>query len=85
MDVSNLTDQDTQYRLAGGGGKVAATWRPLPGNSRSQTSDPQNAWTIEFMLQDGTILSAAYPHPKVAVELMKSGNHYKIKAIRNAA
>jgi len=85
MDVSNSTDQDTQYRLAGGGGKVAATWQPLQKQSRSKCFDPTVPFTIEFLLADGTVLSHSFNHPKALVELVKTGNHYRIKAHNKAA
>jgi hypothetical protein len=86
MDVSNSTGQDTQYRVANGGAKAQATnWQPLLRQSHHQCSDPTTAFTIEFRLDDGTLVSHSFNHPKAAVELVKDGNNYKIKGIRTAA
>jgi hypothetical protein len=85
MDVSNSTDQDTQYRLAGGGGKTAATWQLLPKQSRYPCCNPTGSWTIEFLLADGTVVSHSFNHPKAIVELVKTGKHYKIRAHQAAA
>jgi hypothetical protein len=86
MDVSNTTGEDTQYRVANGVAKLAANWQPLPrGSSLQCCSKIEAPWTIEFRLPNGTVLSATFNHPKGGVELVKTGNHYSIKADKAAA
>jgi hypothetical protein len=85
MEVSNSSGQDTQYRVGHGGAQAGVNWQPLAAQESFRCTDPQAPWTIEFRLADGTVVSRTFQHPRAFVELVKDGNHYKVKTIRVAA
>jgi hypothetical protein len=43
---------------------------------------PQGHWTVEFKMPDGSIISETFYAPEVAVEIVKAGKHYKVKAAK---
>jgi hypothetical protein len=81
MDVSNGTGEGTDYRTGSGTPKTA-TWTHLPDKKVLHCADPKTPWTIWFRLKSGKTISATYDQPMVSVTLVKSGNSYKITAVK---
>ncbi|HXO18825.1 MAG TPA: hypothetical protein VOA87_02745 [Thermoanaerobaculia bacterium] len=89
MDVTNSSDQDSQYRVAGGeksgmgGGQTPSPpWKPLP---KKGADKPQlGPWTVEFKVGN-KVVSATITDPTDHVILAKQPDGtYQAKVIKTA-
>lgn len=93
MDITNSTDQDTKYKVAGGGGspmgghghphdfpiEEAVSWPTLHAGSKiSYTPKSSGPWTVYFVVQ-GKGITVTTESSDGHLMLVRSGGGFKVQ------
>ena len=81
MEVSNSTGQNTDYRVASGGGMGVSPARPrtgslAPGERHSVDVSQGKSWRAEFVIDDQVVASAVVNRTSARIALTQKNGTY---------